>query len=132
MPIFRPNVKASNSVATVLKNGWGMLESYSPTNTGVGATTLTAAIIQGGLVICALTGAANLTLDTGANLDAAFPDADVGDEWNFQISNPTAFVATVVTATGITLSGVVAIPAGACKQLRLVRTGTGTWNCQIL
>lgn len=132
MPIYRPNVKASNSVATVLKNGWGMLESYSPTTTGVGATTLTAAIIQGGLVISAATAAVNYTLDTGADLDTAFPDADVGDEWNFQISNPTAFVVTVVTAAGITLSGVVAIPAGTCKQVRLVRTGIGTWTCQIL
>lgn len=132
MPISRPVIKNSNNLAAVLKTGWGMLESYAPTTTGTGATTLTAAIIQGALVICAITAAANLTLDTGANMDLAFPDADIGDEWDIQVSNPTAFIATIVTAAGITLTGVVAIPAGGCKQLRFVRTGTGTWTCQIL
>src|ERR1700748_3323997 len=131
MPISRPIIKQNNSVAAVLKTGWGMLESYSETITGTGATTLTAAILQGGLIVAGATAAANYTLDTGANMDIAFPDADVGDEWNVNLSNPTANIVTIVTAAGITLLGNAAIAADTCKQIRFLRTGTGTWNARV-
>lgn len=102
---------------------------YRELNTAIttaGAGTLTAAAIVGGVITrTGPTAAVNDTVDTAANIIAAKPGLQIGDSWEMIIKNLTAFPITVVTATGVTLSGQVIIPA-LCVARFLVTVASAT------
>src|SRR5712664_3279463 len=68
--------------------------------------TPTAAQLGGGYIEhVSVTGAGTATLDTGANMDTAFPNAAVGDSFFCLYTNTGTQTVTLTTATGITLKG---------------------------
>ena len=77
----------------------------------VGAGTLTAAAVAGGIITrTGSTSAFSDTFDTAAAIIAALTNKATNQSFILTIRNQTAFAETVLTATGITLSGPVIIP----------------------
>ena len=97
-------------------------------------TTLTAAQVAVGLVVCAKASDATLTvtLPTAALLDAAIPSAKVGSAFELTIcnNNNTGASSTVpvTTGTGITIFGSVTVPRFGAYTYRFVKTGDATYS----
>jgi hypothetical protein len=96
--------------------------------------TPTAAQLGGGNIEhVSVTGAGTCTLDTGANMDTAFPSFAVGDSFLCTYTNTGTQTATLTTAAGITLKGAtVAITTGKTALLQFRKTGAATWDCFII
>lgn len=108
--------------------------SYSA-NTATSATTLTVANITGsGDVVLnmtgTLTGAANATLPTVANLVAGLtsPPVSVNTTYRLRIINSSsgAFAWTVVTAAGWTLNGTMSVAQNTWRDFIVTVTALGT------
>ena len=94
--------------------------------------TITAAQVAGGVIIyTGFTAGRTLTVDTGANFAAAFPEMDIGDSIGFTVAVIPAFAGTFAAATGVTLVGRTAAPAYAVTCY-LTRTGAATFNWTVL
>lgn len=91
------------------------------------AATLLAADLTAGLITLNNAGNQALTLPTGANLDAAIPNARVNSAFRFSVIATGAGTATVTTNTGWTLVGLMVVPAGNALQYIARKTGVGTW-----
>lgn len=104
--------------------------------TTAGAGTLLAALLQTGLLLRTGPGAAFTdTLDTGANMDLAFPTAGIGDTIDCLYSVQVGFIATIAAGVGITLVTAAdnnAVAANSSKWLHLEKTGVGTWDAYVL
>lgn len=92
------------------------------------AATLTAAELTNGIIT--YTGAAaNLTLPTVATLETLLTNARDNSYFDFSVIDLAgAGVPTIVTNTGWTLVGNMAIAAGEGERFRARKTGTGTWT----
>ena len=94
--------------------------------------TPTPANLFGGLIThTSTTGAGTLTLPTGTAMDSALTGVGTGDsQWTLyaNVGNQTV---TITAASGFTITGTAAVPAGKNAQLYSVRTGTNTWVCNI-
>lgn len=93
------------------------------TVTDAGVVAYTAAQMLGGLILRDPAGAGRAdTVDTAANIVAAFPNAIVGSSFRFIVRNDAdaAETITVSTAAGITLSGTMTIAQNNSKEF-LVR-----------
>lgn len=95
----------------------------------VGAGTLVGAAIAGGIV--SRTGSQSNTAftdttDTAANIIAAQPNAHIGASWEFSYQNTTNATATIGGGTGVTVSGVTAVPAGASARFLVTYTAANT------
>lgn len=66
------------------------------------ATLLAATLAKGLLVHTSVTGAGTLTTDTGANLDAAFPDWEIGETRVCHYVNDGNQTVTLTGDTGVT------------------------------
>ena len=103
-----------------------------------GDTTLTAAQVAVGLVVCKKASDATLTvtLPTAALLDAAIPSAKVGSAFSLTIcnNNNTGASSTVpVTAgTGITIYGSVTVPRFGAHTYRFVKTGDAAYSAFLM
>lgn len=94
--------------------------------TTVGAGTLTAAAIVGGVITRSGSVAAFTdTTDTAAAIIAARTGAVVGSSWMLDIQNTTAFTDTLAAGTGVTLAGNTVIPAGSTVTYLVQFTGAG-------
>ena len=97
-------------------------------------TTLTAAQVAVGLVVCTKATDATLTvtLPTAALLDAGIPSAKVGSSFELTIcnNNNTGSSSTVpiTTGTGITIFGNVTVPQFGASTYRFVKTGDATYS----
>ena len=111
--------------------GDNRLELIVPTIIAADASdTISVAKIAAGLLAyTGFTAGRNLTVDTAANILAAFPNMDIGDSISVQIGISTAFAGTLVTAAGITLKGKAAVPASGAATLYFIRTGAATMDC---
>jgi hypothetical protein len=90
------------------------------------AATLTAAEILVGIV--QYTGAlANLTLPTGASIDAAIALA-VDDSFDVVVLNTGSGVATLLTNTNLTLVGAMTVANGASQRFRFRKTAAATYS----
>jgi len=98
-----------------------------------GAGTLTAAGIVGGVINrSGPTAAYSDTTDTGPNIIAALPNAEVGQSWELSIVNTVAFAQTLVAGAGVTLSGLSSpIPANATATVLCTYSGAGTVTMQV-
>jgi len=98
--------------------------------TTVGAGTILAASITGGLLIrTGPTGAYADTLDTAANLLAAYPGLQVGDTIDFYHANQVAFVCTITASAGntaITAAGNNTVPANSSRRIHMECTNNIT------
>jgi hypothetical protein len=100
------------------------------TLTTVGAGTLTAVLLAGGIIQrSGPTGVFTDTTDTGTAIDAAIKQAAItGTAWQVTYQNTTNFAATLAGGTGVTASGTLVVPANSTATLLLSRTGTGTYT----
>lgn len=95
--------------------------------TTVGAGTLTAAGIVGGLIMrTGPTGAYDDTTDTAVNIIALLDNPAVGDSWEFTHVNGVAFIATMVAGVGVTLAGTTANAASTVRRYHVQVTGAAT------
>lgn len=126
-----------NGMARLSQAGDGPVLNLRDTAlTTAGAGTLLAALLTSGFILrTGPTGAYADTIDTGANLDAAFPNAAVGDTLDVFFSNSVAFACTITAATGVTLKTATAnnvIAASTGRLLHLEKTGTATWDLYVI
>lgn len=104
----------------------------SPTNTAlttVGAGTLTAAGLIGGLItrsgpVAAFTD----TTATGAQLDAALPAGSGLTSFQVQVKNTTAFTETFAGGTGVTLSGRTLATPNSIIEFLVTKTAAATYT----
>ena len=108
------------------------VQTISATLTG--DTTLTAAQVAVGLVVCQKASDATLTvtLPTAALLDAAIPSAKVGSAFELTICNDnnsgSSSTVPVTTGTGITIFGSVTVARFGAHTYRFVRTGDAAYS----
>lgn len=103
--------------------------SYQATPGALNATgTLTALLLQGGVVTSSTAAAVTATLDTGAAMDIAIDqDADTGFFWSaINTGGANAFTVTAA-ASGHTLVGSGAVAASTSGRFLTRRTATDTW-----
>lgn len=95
--------------------------------TTVGAGTLTAAALVGGVITrSGSTAAFTDTTDTAANIIAALPNAQIGESWNLSLVNTTAFAETVSAGAGVTVSGIATpLPGNATADFLCTYTAAG-------
>ena len=97
-------------------------------------TTLTAAQVAVGLVVCKKASDATLTvtLPTAALLDAAITSAKVGSSFDLIICNNNDSGASstvpITTGTGITIVGNVTVPRFGASTYRFVKTGDAAYS----
>ena len=97
-------------------------------------TTLTAAQVAVGLVVCKKDSDATLTvtLPTAALLDAAITSAKVGSSFDLTICNDnnsgSSSTVPVTTGTGITVFGSVTIARHGAHTYRFVKTGDAAYS----
>ena len=97
-------------------------------------TTLTAAQVAVGLVVCKKASDATLTvtLPTAALLDAAITSAKVGSSFELTICNDnnsgSSSTVPVTTGTGITILGSVTVPRHGAHTYLFVRTGDAAYS----
>jgi hypothetical protein len=110
------------------KSNGGLISTISPNGLGEGLTrvdkderniTLLAADLAAGLLTHnSKTGAATLTVDTGANLDAAFPDWEIGEARKVHYVNRGDQTVTLTTAaSGTTLVSAATIATLQGRQI---------------
>ena len=103
-----------------------------------GDTTLTAAQVAVGLVVCKKASDATLTvtLPTAALLDAAVPSAKVGSSFDLTICNDnnsgSSSTVPVTTGTGITVVGSVTIARHGAHTYRFVKTGDAAYSAFLM
>ena len=91
------------------------------------AATLTAAELSNDVIT--YNGAtANLTLPLATDVDTFVSSAKVNSSFQFAIVNTGSNTTTVVTNTGWTLVGSMAVATAVSGQFLAVKTGTGTWS----
>jgi hypothetical protein len=89
--------------------------------------TLTAALIQGGIVTSTTASAVTATLDTGSTMDAALTMA-VDDSFDWSVINTGGSNAfTVTAATGHTIVGAAAVAASTSGRFRTRKTAANTF-----
>mgnify|MGYP001594601372 CR=1 FL=1 len=95
--------------------------------TTVGAGTLTAASLAGGVITrSGSTAAYTDTTGTAADIIAALPNANIGQSWEVTIKNTVAFAQTLAGGTSVTLSGQTIIPPLSAGRFLLTYNGSGT------
>ena len=125
----------SGSQGTSLAVGLLGRSTPTPANNGVSvgsSTTLTAAyLIAGTITRSGPTGAFTDTLDTAANIIAALPTTmPTNYGWQILYRNTTVYAATIATASGITLTGIVVVPANSMWIGQAVMTSGSTVSVQ--
>lgn len=97
--------------------------------------TPTAAQMLGGLITHAsTTGAGTLTTPTGSQLSTAIVGNIAGDGFWVVYANTGSQTVTITAgASGVTLTGTVAVPSGKNAQIFMVCTAANTWigNCTV-
>ena len=103
-----------------------------------GDTTLTAAQVAVGLVVCKKASDATLTvtLPTATLLDAAITSAKVGSSFELTICNDNnsggSSTVPVTTGTGITVFGSVTVPRHGAYTYRFVKTGDAAYSAFLM
>lgn len=103
------------------------------TATAVDATaTMTVAAVMGGLITSTSAAAVSATMPLGSALEtallSAFPALAVGDSFQFTVRNTGPNTFTIVTNTGWTLAGDVAIETATTGSFLVRRTAADTYT----
>ena len=104
-----------------------------PVQTSGASATLTTAQVTGGTLVAGngLTAAIAYTTPTGAQLDAAIPNATkVGQSFELVIINlgTSSAAITLTGGTGVTIVGLNTMAVSTSAFFEWVKTGDGTWN----
>jgi hypothetical protein len=115
------------------RTGDSISSPFVTVNASAGAQTITKEMIAGGAgLFTGAAGAVAYTIDSIANLDAAFGnDMDIGDCITFVISNSAAQNATITGVTGCVVSGR-AVINNAHALCVLTKTAASTYTLQCL
>ena len=107
----------------------GMIKQMTVT-AKVGAVTLTAAEILGGLIDGTPTGAATYTLPTATLMAAALNQSGIGNAFEFTIKNSSAGANTITVAAGAngTGKGTLTIAQNNSKRFLLIMTAAATYD----
>ena len=119
----------------VINRGTFQLAKQGAPATATDTATLTVAQVLAGIILATPTSAADYTLPTGADLEAALPtDIATGDSFDLTIINlgGSGDDITILAGVGITVTGggsvVVTVAAPAQGTFRFRRTGSGTFQ----
>ncbi len=133
MPLFNRTVLTSdNSLPRPSRAGDGFMDNVRVTVLTDAAQTLTIAQLSGGALQASFAAARNLTVPTGAQIAAACPGMDIGDSFCIMVSMISAFAATYVANTGVTLAGRTTTPASSNSTIVVTRTGAATFEWRVL
>jgi len=129
---YRMKIEDNSGIPRVAQPGDGPILNLKPTAlTTAGAGTLLANLLTSGLIVRTGPGGAVAdTIDTGANLDIAFPYMQVGDSIATWYIVSVAFAITITAAAGVTLGSAAAnnvIAASTGRLLVLRKTGVATY-----
>lgn len=92
------------------------------------ATLPAATLLSGFLVHTSVTGAGTLTVDTGANLDAAFPEWQIGEVYSCFYLNDGTQTVTLTGATGTTALSAQTIATLQGRMIRFLKTAAATYS----
>jgi hypothetical protein len=116
----------------------GIIFSIGPNGIGRGLTrvdvdaqsaTLPAATLASGLLVhTSVTGAGTLTVDTGANLDSAFPEWQVGETMECHYVNDGTQTVTLTGATGVTVVSAQTIATLQGGRIVFLKTAASTYS----
>lgn len=142
-PVIAGGAKNGSGIAgaVILRTDNTILRKFPAAATAAGSATLTVAQLLSGIILATPGGAANANyqLPDGTAMDAAIPDAVVGDSFDFTLTNVStnaSETATLTTNTGWTITGggsVIVQPNNAATTrstavFRARKTGTGTYQ----
>jgi hypothetical protein len=131
MPFSRAQVRLGGMVKD-LKPGDGWCAAPQVTAQAADSNqTIAASAIAGGLYVrTGLTAGRTDTTATAADLNAALPDMDIGENFLFMISNVTGQTLTVAGGTGVTVVGQSTVLLNTARFFMLVKTGATTFDCR--
>lgn len=119
------------------KSTGGIVFSIGPDGAGRGLTrvdvdaqnaTLPASTLASGLLVhTSVTGAGTLTVDTGANLDAAFPDWQIGETMECTYVNDGTQTVTLTGDTGTTAVSAQTIATLQGRRIVFLKTAASTY-----
>ena len=92
------------------------------------ATLPAATLLSGFLVHTSVTGAGTLTVDTGANLDTAFPEWQVGEVYSCFYLNDGTQTVTLTGDTGTTAASAQTIATLQGRMIRFLKTAAATYT----
>jgi hypothetical protein len=116
-------VTATCTTQEIADLGGGGEPTQNTAITTVGAGTLTAAAIAGGLITrTGPTGAFNDTTATALQIVAAIPGAVAGQSFVLTIKNGTAFSETLLAGAGVTLPGAIVVGPNSTAQYLVTLT----------
>lgn len=119
------NLKAP--LASPVFTGVVYFEQVAPASKA-GAATLTAAELLAGIIQYTGAGGDNLTLPDGSDIDAAVSGLASDRAFEFAVINTGSGTATIVTAAGLTLVGVMTVAASVSARFRVRRTAVNTYT----
>ena len=91
------------------------------------ATLLAAQMVSGLLVHTSDTGAGTLTVDTAANLDAAFPEWQIGETMECHYLNDGTQLVTLTGANGVTATAAQTIATLQGRLIVFLKTAASTY-----
>jgi hypothetical protein len=91
------------------------------------ATLLAAQMVKGLLVHTSVTAGGTLTVDTGANLDAAFPEWQIGETMRCHYLNDGNQTVTLTGATGTTATAAQTIATLQGRSIIFLKTAATTY-----
>lgn len=92
------------------------------------ATLPASTLLSGFLVHTSVTGAGTLTVDTGANLDTAFPEWQVGEVYSCFYLNDGTQTVTLTGDTGTTALSAQTIATLQGRMIRFLKTAAATYS----
>jgi hypothetical protein len=95
-------------------------------------TILAAEIANGVIVYTSFSAGRNLTTDTAANILALYPQLNVGESLQVDISSTAAFAGTFVAGVGVTLKGRATVPASSHVHVYITKTSATTVDWLVL
>lgn len=120
--------KSDNSgIMSISENGPGRFVTRVDVD-AQNATLPAATLASGFLVHTSATGAGTLTVDTGANLDTAFPEWQIGEVRSCYYLNDGNQTVTLTGDTGTTALSAQTIATLQGRQIRFLKTDTATYS----
>lgn len=92
------------------------------------ATLPAATLLAGFLVHTSVTGGGTLTVDTGANLESAFPEWQVGEVYSCFYLNDGNQTVTLTGASGATAESAQTIATLQGRMIRFLKTAASTYS----
>jgi hypothetical protein len=121
--------KSNNAKVTAISADGRFSEFVTAVDVDAQNATLPAATLASGLLIhTSVTGGGTLTVDTGANLDAAFPEWQIGEVRSCYYINDGNQTVTLTGDTGTTRLSAQTIATLQGRRIRFLKTAASTYS----